>query len=96
MTDFNVQGIHPVLYALFDQNGGLRQDGFRHQLAHSIENGAQGVVLFGFVTQFYRLSFAEKIETLRTTVAAMQVRGQVGVTVMEPPPEGQILLGKAA
>lgn len=96
MTTFGISGIHPVLYAFFDDAGQLRQDGFRHQVDHCMESGAGGVVLFGFVTQFYRLSFAEKIASLRTTVAAMQGRGQVGVTVMEPSPEGQAALIRAA
>lgn len=96
MTGFAIEGIHPVLYAFFDAAGRLRQDGFRQQVDHCLDHGAGGVVLFGFVTQFYRLSFAEKIESLRTTVAAMQGRGQVGVTVMEPSPQGQADLIRAA
>ncbi|WP_421907508.1 dihydrodipicolinate synthase family protein [Mameliella sp.] len=96
MSKFAIEGIHPVLYAMFDATGRLRQDGFRHQVDHCMDNGAGGVVLFGFVTQFYRLGFAEKIESLRSTVAAMQGRGQVGVTVMEPSPEGQAALIRAA
>lgn len=96
MTTFSISGVHPVLYAFFDGEGRLRQDGFRQQVAHCMENGAGGVVLFGFVTQFYRLTFAEKIDSLRTTVAAMQGRGLVGVTVMEPSPGGQAALIRAA
>ena len=94
MTDLG--GIHPVLYAFFDHAGRLRQDGFRHQVEHCLDRGAGGVVLFGFVTQFYRLTFAEKVEALRTTVAASAGQGQVGVTVMEPSPEGQAELIRVA
>ena len=61
-----------------------------------MSNGASGVVLFGFVTQFYRLSFAEKRESLRSTVAAIAGQGRVGVTVMEPSPKGQAELIRVA
>lgn len=94
-ADF-IGGIAPVLYAFFDDKGALRQAGFRQQVDHCMGNGASGVVLFGFVTQFYRLSFAEKRESLRTTVAAMAGRGRVGVTVMEPSPQGQAELIRVA
>lgn len=96
MTGDRIAGINPVLYAFFDHSGRLRQDGFRHQVDHCMDVGAAGVVLFGFVTQFYRLSFTEKVESLRTSVAAMAGRGLVGITIMEPSPEGQVELIRAA
>ncbi|MHA3979215.1 dihydrodipicolinate synthase family protein [Halovulum sp. GXIMD14794] len=96
MTPDQLGGILPVLYAFFDAEGRLRQDGFRHQVAHCMEAGASGVVLFGFVTQFYRLDFAEKLESLRTTVAEMAGHGSVGVTVMEASPHAQVELIRAA
>lgn len=96
MTPDKIGGILPVLYAFFDHAGALRQDGFRHQVAHSMGAGASGVVLFGFVTQFYRLTFTEKVETLKTTVAAVAGAGSVGVTVMEPSAAGQAELIRVA
>ncbi|MEO1105721.1 MAG: hypothetical protein AAFW98_18640, partial [Pseudomonadota bacterium] len=61
MNASEIGGILPVLYSFFDERGGLRQEGFAHQVAHSMENGSRGVVLFGFVTQFYRLTFSAKV-----------------------------------
>ena len=91
-----IGGVLPVLYSFFDDAGNLRPDGYRHQAAHAMENGARGVVLFGFVTQFYRLAFREKIDAIRATRDALGGRGSLGVTVMEPTPQGQRELVRAA
>ncbi|MCT8158683.1 dihydrodipicolinate synthase family protein [Pseudoruegeria sp. SHC-113] len=92
----SIGGILPVLYSFFDAQGALRPEGFRQQVTHCMEVGAGGVVLFGFVTQFYRLTFEEKRAALQATVAEMAGQGTVGVTVMEPSPEGQKALVSAA
>lgn len=86
----------PVLYSFFDQDGGLRLDGFEQQVAHCRENDADGVVLFGFVTQFYRLTFDEKVRAMEVTARAMAGKGTLGVTVMEATVEGQVALVRAA
>lgn len=96
MNPDRISGVMPVLYAFFDHNGGLRLDGFAHQTDHCLSQGATGVVLFGFVTQFYRLTFAEKVAAIRATVAEAQGRGHVGVTVMEPSWQAQAELIRVA
>lgn len=92
----SIGGILPVLYSFFDEAGELRLDGFAHQVDHSLGNGAVGVVLFGFVTQFYRLTLEEKLRIIETTATALGGRGSLGVTVMEPTIEGQLTLVRAA
>ena len=92
----SIGGILPVLYSFFDDGGGLRPGGFAAQTAHCINSGARGVVLFGFVTQFYRLTFAEKERVLAETAEALAGRGLLGVTVMEATVEGQVALVRAA
>lgn len=89
-------GVLPVLYAFFDDRGALRLDGFRHQVVHCLENGAAGVILFGFVTQFYRLSFAEKVAAIRETARSLDGGASLGVTVMEANVDGQLELCKVA
>jgi len=96
MQPKQLSGILPVLYSFFDTDGSLRYDGYSHQVEHSMENGANGVVLFGFVTQFYRLSFEEKIEAIRTTKHSLGDRGSLGVTVMEQTPAAQAELMQVA
>ena len=91
-----IGGIMPVLYSFFDEDERLRLDGFSHQVAHSIENGASGIVLFGFVTQFYRLTFAEKRDVARHCARELAGRGTLGITVMEPSLDAQIALVRVA
>lgn len=92
----SIGGVHPVLFTFFDQEGRIREDGFEHQVAHCLSAGTPGVVLFGFVTQFYKLTLAEKLQILDWTSAALSGRAQLGVTVMEPTLEAQLTLCRAA
>ncbi|MCK7615708.1 dihydrodipicolinate synthase family protein [Roseibium sediminicola] len=96
MRPDEIGGVLPVLYSFFDDGGNLRLDGFRHQCEHCLANGANGVVLFGFVTQFYRLSFAEKVAALRETARSLEGRGTLGVTIMEASVAGQMELIRVA
>lgn len=91
-----IGGVMPVLYSFFDEAGALRMDGFEHQIEHCIANGASGIVLFGFVTQFYRLSFEEKKEIARLAARQLGGRGTLGITVMEPALDGQMELVRLA
>jgi dihydrodipicolinate synthase/N-acetylneuraminate lyase len=84
-----IGGIIPVLFSFFDERGAIRLDAFDHQIDHCLENGATGIVLFGFVTQFYRLSFSEKVAITERCARRLGGRGMLGLTVMEPTPEGQ-------
>ena len=92
----SIGGVHPVLFTFFDDEGRIREDGFEHQVAHCLSAGTPGVVLFGFVTQFYKLTLAEKLQILGRTSAALSGRAQLGVTVMEPTLEAQLTLCGAA
>jgi 2-keto-3-deoxy-L-arabinonate dehydratase len=91
-----IGGIIPVLFSFFDERGAIRLDAFDYQIEHCLENGATGVVLFGFVTQFYRLSFAEKTAITERCAKRIDGRATLGVTVMEPTPEGQRELVRVA
>jgi 4-hydroxy-tetrahydrodipicolinate synthase len=91
-----IGGIIPVLFTFFDENGAVRLDAFDRQVEHCLEHGASGIVLFGFVTQFYRLSFAEKVEIAERCARRLDGRGTLGLTIMEPTPEGQTDLVRVA
>jgi dihydrodipicolinate synthase/N-acetylneuraminate lyase len=91
-----IGGILPVLYSFFDADGSLRPGAFAAQTAHAMEAGAQGVILFGFVTQFYRLSAPEKRAALAETAAALDGRGLLGVTIMDANEAAQIALVREA
>ena len=91
-----IGGVLPVLYSFFDADERLRMDGYSHQIEHCMESGASGIVLFGFVTQFYRLSFEEKAEVARRCARQLAGRGSLGITVMESSLAGQIALVRVA
>jgi 4-hydroxy-tetrahydrodipicolinate synthase len=85
-----IGGIHPVLYSFFDEQGQVRFEGFEHQVEHCIQSGASGVILFGFVTQFYRLTFDEKRDIARLVARQLAGRAKLGITIMEPSLDAQI------
>lgn len=91
-----IGGILPILYSFFDEEGRLRHDGFEHQIEHCMGDGASGIVLFGFVTQFYRLTFEEKREIAVLCSRILRGRGSFGVTIMEPSLEAQVALIRIA
>lgn len=93
---YRPEGIHPVLYSFFGEDDALRYDGFEQQVEWCLKEGAAGIVLFGFVTQFYRLTNAEKREAMRVCAAALGGRAPFAVTVMEPSVAAQIELVRAA
>lgn len=91
-----VSGIVPVLFSYFDEGGGLRRQAFAEQIDWCLENGASGVMVLGFGTQFYRLTFKEKISIIEDCAAHLAGRGTFGVTVMESTLEGQLELANVA
>lgn len=95
-TKLPISGIIPVLFSYFDEAGALRLEAFEQQVDWCIGHGASGVMVLGFGTQFYRLSFAEKIEIIERTARAVSGRGTLGVTVMENTLEGQLELVRVA
>ena len=71
------QGIFPVAAAPFMSDGAVDLDGLRCLVEFEIKAGADGFVLFGFATEFYKLSESEKLQMLQTVVE--QARGRLPV-----------------
>lgn len=91
-----LHGIHPMLYAYFDERGRLDRTAMRRQIDACIAGGAHGIAILGIVTEFNKLDVRER----RTVIewAAEDVRGRVplAVTVNEPSVEGQIETARIA
>jgi 4-hydroxy-tetrahydrodipicolinate synthase len=66
MRKSNLKGIYPVLAAPFDDIGNLEYEDLKKIVEFQIKAGADGLTLFGFATEFYKLSFNEKIKMLDT------------------------------
>jgi dihydrodipicolinate synthase/N-acetylneuraminate lyase len=55
-------GLMPILPAPFLGDGSLDLDGLQSVIAHIARTGVDGVVLFGLVTEYYKLSENERAE----------------------------------
>ena len=83
MTDFKLHGIIPVLAAPFDDTGEVNYHDLRRLINFQIEQGAHGIALFGFATEFYKLSEEEKRQMLRIAVEETQGRVPIIATINE-------------
>ena len=51
MNTEKIRGIYPVLYAFFDESGGLDRDAMRRQVDICVESGVHGVMVLGLGTE---------------------------------------------
>jgi len=75
------RGIFPILYAFFDENGGLDQAAFEQQIDACLGAGAHGIALLGLITEVKALSPAERETLLRWTVGRVAGRVPVIATI---------------
>jgi 2-keto-3-deoxy-L-arabinonate dehydratase len=85
----DVRGIYPMLYAFFDDHGGLDRAAMRRQVDGCIDAGCHGIAVGGLATETNKLSTEER----RTLVewVAEQIAGRVplSVTIAENNVTGQ-------
>ena len=55
-------GLYPILHTPFDSNGEVDYDSLRRLVAYVREQGVEGVVFPGFVSEWWRLTDAEVLE----------------------------------
>ena len=82
-------GVYPILYALFDQQQRLDHAAMRAQVDYCIEAGAHGIAVLGNVTEYFKLTHAERIELMEVVGEAIGGRVAYAVTIGEPSIEGQ-------
>ncbi len=82
-------GVYPILYALFDQQQRLDHAAMRAQVDYCIEAGAHGIAVLGNVTEYFKLTHAERIELMEVVGDAIGGRVPYAVTIGEPSVEGQ-------
>lgn len=94
MTDW--KGIYPILYAFWDQAGGLDREAMARQIEHCVAAGAHGIAVLGLVTEVHKMDVNER--TRLVEMAADQIGGRrpFAVTVGEPSIEGQIAFARVA
>ncbi|MFN3169589.1 MAG: dihydrodipicolinate synthase family protein [Hyphomicrobiales bacterium] len=92
----NWSGIYPILYAFWDQNGGLDEAAMRLQVEHCIASGAHGIAVLGLVTEVHKMDVNERLHLVEMVGSLIAKRVPYAVTLGEPSLEGQIAFSKAA
>ena len=63
-----MQGVLPILSVPFTESGAIDYESVRSQIDALAEGGCDGVILFGFGTEFYKLSENERRKLTRVSV----------------------------
>jgi dihydrodipicolinate synthase/N-acetylneuraminate lyase len=92
----NWKGVIPAVTTDFDVNLRVDHAFMAKRLQWLVENGCSGVVLLGSLGEGATLSFAEKIEIVRTSVNALRGRAPVVAAVSALSTEEAVNLAKAA
>ena len=70
-----MKGVLPILSVPFTESGEIAYESVRSQIAALAEGGCDGVILFGFGTEFYKLSEDERRELARVSVDGGEEHG---------------------
>lgn len=90
------EGVYPILYALFDADQKLDHGAMRAQVEYCIAASAHGIAVLGNVTEYFKLTTAERIEVMEVVGEAIAGRVPYAVTIGEPSIAGQQEFVKAA
>jgi dihydrodipicolinate synthase/N-acetylneuraminate lyase len=71
------RGIYPVLAIPFHANGEVDSHSLRREIDFVLEQGVDGIVIFGLASEIYKLSETERIEI--TNIVVSHVNGAVPV-----------------
>lgn len=83
-------GVHPILYALFDAEGGLDRAAMRRQVEICIDQGAVGITTLGLATEVRHLTAEQRRQMVEWNTEDIAGRIPLGVTIFAPTPEEQI------
>ncbi len=89
------RGIYPVVFTFFDASGDVDEALMREQIDVCIAHGVHGLVLLGFVSQFYKFDVEEKIDLLHLCAEAVGGRVPFALTLTETSIRGQKKLIRA-
>ena len=84
------KGVHPIIYALFDANGGLDRQAMRRQIEVCIGQGAVGIAALGLATEVRFLSADQQRQIVEWCVADIAGRVPLGVTIFAQTADEQI------
>ena len=96
MNTEKIRGIYPVLYAFFDEHGGLDRSAMRRQVDFCVEAGVHGVAVLGLGTEVNKLDLRERRQLLDWAAEDLGGRLPLAVTISEPNVAGQVAFVRAA
>ena len=96
MNTDKIRGIYPILYAFFDEDGGLDRRAMRRQVETCVESGVHGIGVLGLGTEVNKLDLRERRALLDWVAEDLGRRLPLAVTVSEPNIAGQIDFVRAA
>lgn len=70
-----MRGVLPILSVPFTESGEIDYDSVRTQIAALAEGGCHGIILFGFGTEFYKLSDDERRELTHVSIDSGEEHG---------------------
>ncbi len=60
-----LEGIAPILFTPFDENGEIDADGLRNILRFELDGGIHAIGINGFASEAYKMSDAERLENVK-------------------------------
>src|SRR5271165_5725343 len=90
------RGVFPMLYAFFDERGGLDRRAFRRQVEAVVASGAHGVAVLGLMTEVGALSPAERRTLVDWAVEDVAGRAPLMATIAGADVGETIALARAA
>lgn len=85
-----IEGIWPILYALFDEQERLDRQLMRRQVEACLRHEPQGIAALGLATETAKLSTAERQQVMEWMAEDVAGRLPMAITVYEPTVAGQI------
>ncbi|WP_457584610.1 dihydrodipicolinate synthase family protein [Ensifer canadensis] len=89
-------GVHAVLFALFDAQEALDHGAMKAQVDYCVETGCQGITVLGLATEVLKLTFPERYALVETTARANDGRLPLSVTIAGNSVAEQVALAKCA
>ncbi len=84
------KGVHPIIYALFNDEGDLDREAMRRQIEICIGQGAVGIATLGLATEVRYLSLDQQRQIIEWNVEDIAGRVPLGVTIFAQTPDEQI------
>lgn len=89
-------GVHAVLFALFDAQEALDHGAMKAQVDYCVETGCHGITVLGLATEVLKITFAERCALIETTARANGGRLPLSVAIAGNSVAEQVALAACA